>query len=335
MPEEWNGLSNSSFHHISFLNYLERTNPCNQTYYTLSDKSQILAGAIVYSSDVNILTFTNHSLSIPMQIIGLPLASDKSGLLGADHYAQILVRELIGHEKGIILCLNFTQEIQLEKVVQMRTLPSMIVKNEYGSWSNYLKLLRHPYRRRLLKALKSSVDIRAIKSTCEEFTKDHYYQYLCVLSRSKTKIETLDFDFFKNLPSWFILNSFYSKDELVFWHIALIDQESYYFFLGGLDYDQCHKYDSFLNNLIAIIKDGIKADCETINLGQTAEIAKGRFGAATEEKKLFLFHKSPLVRFIFRKFSNHLSYKRPLEINHVFKKEHGSILLHQRPEEYV
>lgn len=332
---DWNGLSNSFFHHISFLKYLERTNPCNQTYYTLSENSQLLAGAILYSSDVNVLSFTNHSLSMPMRIIGLPLASDKSGLLGDDKYAKILIEEILDHEKGIILCLNFTQEIQLEKIIEMRTLPSMILKNEYGSWSNYLSILRHPYRRRILKTLKYSNPIQSKKSTCSEFTKDHYYQYLSVLSRSKTKIETLNFDFFVNLPGQFILNSFYSQKELVFWHIALIDQESYFFLLGGLDYDQCNKYDSFLNNLTTIIKDGITANCAMINLGQTAEIAKARFGAVAEEKKLFLYHKNRIVRFIFRKFSSHLSYNRPLEINNVFKRKQVSKPIHQRQEEYV
>jgi len=101
----------------------------------------------------------------------------------------------------------------------------------------------------------------------------------------------------------------------------LEEKECFYFLFGGLDYSIREDYDSYTNNLIEIIKDGINRKCLSINLGQTAEVSKVRFGANPKQKKMFLFHNSPIIRWFFRVFKKQLSYKPKNTKNRIYRND--------------
>ncbi|MBT8252687.1 MAG: hypothetical protein KJN68_01860 [Bacteroidia bacterium] len=321
LGNDWDSLSSSVIQGRSFLKHLEKTNHCHQRYYVLTRDNQITAGAIVYSLGVNLLTFSKRKLALPMQIIGIPLSCDISGVIGKGNDVNVLISHILTHEKGILLCLNHNQKIAHPGIIQLRTLPSMILNRKHSSWQEYLEAVRFPYRRRIKSALRKSDGIQIKQTSCHLFSDTHYKQYLQVVRRSVTKLEILKLDFFRNLNPEFKLNSFYKDNDLLYWNISVEDGDDYSFLFGGLDYEKRDYFDSYINNLITILQNGYQTSCKQFNLGQTAEIAKARFGAIPLEKSMFLFHKNPLARWVFRKMSGVLSYSQDLVINNVYKKE--------------
>lgn len=321
LKDDWDLLANSIYQKRSFLAHLEKNNFSNQRYYVLYDDKTLCAGAIVYSLKINLFTFSKLDLNLPMQVIGLPISNDENGLLGNAKNTEILLSEIFKQENGIVLCLNYQQSVINKNIIEMSSLPSMILRRAHEDWESYLQSLRHPYRRRILKALGKTQNIRSQSESCNAFTNDHYNQYLQVIHRSKTKLEVMGMKFFKNLPDTFKLDSFYDQEKLLYWHITAEDQNNYYFLFGGLDYELRDVYDSFTNNLIAILKRGINRQYNLINLGQTAETSKARFGTMREPKKMFLYHKSRLARFVFQMLSKQLSHSPEIHKHHVFRSD--------------
>lgn len=333
LKKDWDDLATSIYQKRAFLAHLERTNFLKQRYYTLYEDNCLCAGAIVYSLKINLFTFSSFQLELPMRVIGLPISCDESGLLGDEYYVEVLLNEIFKAEKGIILSLNHEQKISNSKVVKMTSLPSMIFPVEQVDWDDYIYSLRHSYRRRILLALKKISNVQRTSQTCNYFTLDHYKQYLEVIKRSKTKLEVLEIDFFQNLPDSFKLNSFHDEDKLLYWNITVEDQNNYNFLFGGIDYSLRDTYDAYFNNLIQVIKDGIKKKSQLINLGQTAETSKVRLGAKQEPKQMFLYSNNPIFRSLFRLLKNQLSYKVKSIENNVYKRD--SIIESSRPNDQL
>ncbi|WP_242156296.1 hypothetical protein [Aestuariivivens sediminis] len=308
LSPEWDHIAHSIYQKRSFLSHLERTNHSNQRYYTLHEKGVLCAGAVVYSLKINLFTFSKLELKLPMQVIGLPISNDESGVWGSDPYVETLLSHIFRKERGIVLCLNYAQDLPNFKTINMTSLPSMIFQIEHDSWEGYMQALRHPYRRRILKALDKTATVTGRREPCGAFTERHYELYLEVVKRSKTKLEILSMAFFKTLPEPFNLNSFYDNEKLLYWNITLEENKTLYFLFGGLDYKARDTYDSYTNNLIEIIKEGIHRECHVINLGQTAEISKARFGAYKRNNKMCLYHHNRMIRWLFNSLRNQLSY---------------------------
>lgn len=299
--------------------HLEQTNFSDQRYFELYRNGLLCAGAVIYSLKINLFTFTKSKFHVSMNVIGLPISNDQSGLLGDEENANLLVSEILKTETGILLCLNHLQELNKKELIHLESLPSMVFTIKHESWDSYLKSLRHVYRRRISKAQNKIQRVRSNSGTCGSFTNDHYEQYLAVLTRSKFKLEAMDQEFFCNLPESFKLRSFYDRDKLLFWNITIQDRGIHHFLFGGMDYSMRDLYDSYANNLIDIIQEGILSGCEQINLGQTAEVSKSRLGAAFLPKKMFLYHSNKYLRLAFKIFRKQLSYTKTFKENNVYK----------------
>ena len=312
----WDDLRNSVYQKINFLDHAEKFNPCKQRYYLGYINDILHVGAVVYELKVNLLTFASFHFKLPMKIIGIPASVDAKGLIGDSKFYTELISFILKKESGLTLCLNYDYSLKIKRIIEMHTLPTLIYNSCISSWKEYLKTLRHSYRRRILKAEKKFQTVHVKKNECSQFTDEHYELYLNIINRTKTKLEILTQDFFSNLPSEYILYSCYSKKELIAWHITVFDKGIYYFLFGGLNYTLRDKYDAYYNNLIQIIKEGVNLKSDLINLGQTAEISKNRLGAKIINKKMFLFHKNIFIRSIFRLCKNLLSYRiKSNEIN--------------------
>ncbi|ESU22642.1 hypothetical protein FEDK69T_19000 [Flavobacterium enshiense DK69] len=319
IDHEWDSLSNSVYQNRDFLIHSEKHNPCKQRYYLGYEDDVFVAGAVVYSLKVNVLTFAKYCINLPMTVIGIPISVDAHGMVGNIVFFEELISDILKKERGIILCLNYNTSLNIKNIVEMETLPTLIYDKYNHSWENYLQSLRHNYRRRILNAEKKFSGIKHVESLCSQFTQEHYQLYLNIINRTQTKLETLSFDFFSKLSEEFHLHSFYKTNQLITWHITTLDREIYYFLFGGLKYDLRNKYDSYYNNLIQILKGGIKLNSTSINLGQTAELSKKRLGAQLIEKKMFVFHRNILIRTLFRLSKKMLTYKMNLCEANVFK----------------
>jgi hypothetical protein len=243
------------------------------------------------------------------------------GIFGKALAVEALKKHVYEAEKGFVLILNLKDEPSHESGAIGKTLPSVVLSNHFTDWQDYTSSLRTGYRRRLRLINQPVKDVRFEKKPCSEFTETMYLQYLEVYKRSSGKLEKLTFDFFRHLPSDFILTVCYKNNAPIGWNIGLSDQNTYCFFLGGVDYKENRIYKTYLRLLSSIVRDGIEKRSDFIEMGQTAEIPKMRMGG----KPIPLYMEAHHSNFFFNKLiklsGNLLEYKRKLENTHSLKQD--------------
>lgn len=321
LPSEWDEVADIYFQQKSFLLHTEKYNPCRQRYYTCSDNGKLTAAAIVYSLRLDFLTFIKVRSPVKMNIIGIPCSVSVKGIFGNKDAIEDLKKYILKAEKGLLLFLNLEEEPVNSHLASGKTLPTIILKNSFSGWDDYLATLRSNYRRRLMIINKPGQEIRFEKKPCAEFTNEMYQQYLSVYKRSKGKLEKLNFDFFRYLPGEFILTVCYKNNTIIGWNITLENQNVYYFFLGGIDYKQNKTYSTYLRLLTNIVKEGIEQKATIIELGQTAEIAKMRMGGKPETRYMEAHHSNSVLNKLIKTLSPLLEYRRKLENTTAMKEE--------------
>jgi len=319
LPPAWDECCQSYFQQRKFLVYADAFNPCSQRYYVLEDDGKFLAGACVYSLKLDLFTYSGFKSPVNMSIIGIPASVSCSGLVGEADSRKTLMEHIFHEEPGIVLALNISPGDPITRGICMRTLPGLEMCCYFMSWENYLDALRSPYRRRIQQITAAFEGVNTIQGPCSEFTGEHYALYLQVWERSKTRLEKLSQAFFTHLPEEFSLTSCRYKGLLVTWNITLHDANRLVFFFGGTNYEFNRRYMSYYNNLAGIIKEGIEEGYHEIELGQTAEIAKMRFGAEVIPKQMIASHRNPLARAGIRMARHMLEYHRLIPVMNVFK----------------
>lgn len=261
-----------------------------------------------------------------MTIIGIPVSIASFPVWGNEKEFEHLLSEILKREKGLILGLNFRNHFLQKKVVNMRTLPTIVMENDFSDFRHYLNEMRHSYRRRMHRISQKFNNVITHSTLCSQFSENHYQLYLDVMKRSRTKIETLSFDFFRQLPDNFLLTTHYLDTTILAWHICTSDQPSLYFFMGGINYPLRDEYSSYYNNLFSIVEYALINGFKKIDLGQTAEIAKLRLGGTVSERNMFLYHRNLLLLLIFRVVKPFIEYSVRHNTQHVFKQGSNSIL---------
>ena len=316
----WDYLAKWFYQKKEFLTFLHNYNFCDQYYYELYKDDRFVAGTIVYPFKTNILTFSRFRLFLKMKIVGMPISIATVPLIGEDSEFEYLLAEILKREKGLILGLNFTSRYLETKVINMRTLPTIVIFKSFDNYGEYLKELRHPYRRRIFRFGEKFQNVQTRITSCASFNEVHYKLYLDVMDKTRTKLETLSLMLFKNLPDNFILTTHYWNDTMLAWHICTCDRQTIFFFMGGMNYKFRDRFQSYQNNLISIINYSYTNNFRRIDLGQTAEIAKMRMGGIEDERWLFLYHKNNFFLFFFSLFKRFLEYSTVQHKLHVFKK---------------
>ena len=313
LPDEWDKLAENYFQERAFLHHTEQFNPCNQRYYLCFDGAKLISAAIVYSLRLDILTFIKVKSPLKMHIVGIPCSVSSSGIFGNAYGIEALKKYIYVKEKGFVLFLNLNEPTQNSLHAHGKTLPSVVITNNFSSWEDYVVSLRSAYRRRLRKITQPKSELRFEKISNTSFNVKMYQQYLSVYKKSNGKLEMLSHDFFRNLPSAFILTVCLLNDEVIGWNMALAHCETYYFFLGGLDYNMNKIYNTYFLLLSVIIKDGIEKKVNYIELGQTAEIPKMRMGGELSLRFMEAHHSNKVFNKLIKMFSSSLEYKRKLE----------------------
>jgi hypothetical protein len=321
LPPEWDELTDNYFQQTPFLSHLEKYNPCQQRYYLCLDDGKLISAAIVYSLRLDILTFIKVKSPLKMHIVGIPCSVSSQGIFGNNAAIDTLKKHIYEVEKGFVLVLNLEEKPRTGSSASGRTLPTVVMSNDFITWEDYIASLRSSYRRRLKQINQVNNDLRFEKIHCSEFTEEMYLQYLEVYKKSNGKLEKLCFDFFQNLPSDFMMTVCFKNNKVIGWNISLENQNTYYFFLGGIDYKLNNTYNTYLRLLSKIIKDGIEKKSDFIELGQTAEIPKMRMGGKPIPRFMEAHHSNLIFNMLIKLFSTLLEYRRKLENTHALKKE--------------
>lgn len=320
LQKEWDELAGCYFQKKDFLQYTEQYNPCRQRYYAFFQGEAMLAGAVVYTLRIDLLTFSHIPSPVSMQVIGLPASVSAPGFLGADKDAvQQLIHYILKREHGLILGLNLAQEIDPSPAVSMNMLPGIELEHTFSNWPDYLSQLRSPYRRRVMQLQERFREVETQRTSCQAFTPEHHRLYLDILQRTDSKLEVLSEAFFRNLPDNFYLVSCWQAGRLLCWHINCEDEGRLFFFFGGHDYNLLPKFQSYFNNLLCILRRGIEDGFSAIDFGQTAEVPKLKLGASVQPKAMFLYHRNPLLLWLLQKGKRWISYRSAHPEVHVFK----------------
>lgn len=320
LSEEWDNNTNVYYLKKAFLNHIHKFNYCQQRYYELYKNEQFIVGTIVYTLDVNLFTFSKFGLKTKMNVIGIPVSIATEPVVGDKNNLDELLWDIIKLEKGLILGLNFMAEYCKEKVVNLRTLPTIVLDNTFLSLDQYYNKMRHNYRRKLKLHSNNFTNIKTVVTDCANFNKEHHDLYIKITNRTHTKLEELSLEFFKNLPDNFILTSHFNENEMLAWQICTRDNGNLFFFFGGMNYTLRDKYSSYYNNLLSIVKYAIDNNLQQIDLGQTAELVKLRMGGKISERKMFLFHKNRIVFILLKLFRGIIEYTSKEKEPNVFKK---------------
>lgn len=325
LPADWNKLADTYFQKKEFLEYCEKYNPCNQRYYLLFKKEELIAAAVVYTLNIDLFTFSKIKSPVKMQVIGIPVSVSSSGVIGEKEDIETLIQHILKKEKGLILSVNLDPRLQVAPGIPMPILPNVEMNLSMKSWENYIQKLRSPYRRRMKRILENFKDVSEETTSCSAFSAEHYQLYLAIMKRTPNKLEIIPEDFFKNLSVSFRLTTYsvsinpFNKTMLS-WYITCQENSRFYFFFGGINYDHLDKYSAYFNNLFGILKESLAQNCLYLDLGQTAEIPKMRLGGKLIPKQMFLYHQNLFVHWILRKLKYFIGYQSRFPEVSVFKK---------------
>jgi hypothetical protein len=320
LPDNWDSEAVDYYQTREFLDHTEKYNPCNQRYCLLYHNGIFKTGVVIYSLKLNLLTYLHITSPFRMNIAGVPCSVSASGVIGDYSYLHEIIGHIKAREKGMLLFLNLSSGLMEEKMIKGRTLPTIILINHFLSWEDYLSAMRANYRRRINYLALPFSEIQKKKVACSDFDHRMYNLYLEVLKRSKGKLETLSMAFFQKLPSNFSLTAFYFTEKLIGWHITTAFNKKFYFFLGGLDYKENRKYNTYFNILFNVVREGICEGASLIDLGQTAEIPKLRLGGKLVEKTMLGYHSNRVMRKLMTSGKSLLEYTAEMEESRVFKK---------------
>lgn len=320
LPYQWDELAQCYFHQINFLLHTQKFNPCQQRYYLCYEGDILVSCAIVYTLQIDILTFVNFKSPLKMHIVGVPCSVSSSGIFGNKNAVALLKKHIYEKEKGFVLFLNLVDKPESSTFASGNTLPTILLTNHFKNWDEYISSLRSNYRRRLILINNENEDLYFRKVSCSEFNHEMHQQYLDVYKRSSGKLEKLTLEFFKNLPPEFKLTVCLKKEKIIGWNIALKDKDVYYFFLGGIDYSQNKTYNTYFRLLTSIVRDGIESNVQTIELGQTAEIGKMRMGGLPQPLYMEAHHSLRAINYLIKICSPLLEYKRVAEKTNALKK---------------
>jgi hypothetical protein len=321
LPDGWDKAATDYFQTREFLNHTEQYNPCKQRYYLLYRNGIFETGVVVYTLRLDLLTFLNIPSPIRMNMAGIPCSVSSGGIIGNLNNVPQLFDYMKHREKGLLLFLNLSSEVRAAKLISARTLPTILLTNYFRSWDEYLSAMKSSYRRRIRLLSSSFSEIRREKLSCCSFDGQMYQLYLEVLKRSKGKLETLSPEFFQNLPPNFSLTAFYNSEKLTGWYISSTFNDKYYFFLGGVDYQQNPIFNTYFNLLLNVVREGIEKGAAIIDLGQTAEIPKLRLGGKLVGKYMAGYHSNRVMRTLLKAGKGLLEYSAEFQETNVFKGE--------------
>ena len=282
---------------------LEKCNPCSQSYVLINDRSAF----VIYKLKLNIFSYSKLNLAIPVYIIGVPCSISKQGYM-LEHRDLEEFENYIKKQKKSCIILNSDDRFLSAFLIKGETLPTCKLNIFWNSFEDFILSLRSHYRYRLKKALNKAKSITMKKLEDNNmFDEKMYSLYEQVYEKSQYKLEKLGIDFFKLLPS--SIHVFYLLDKPAAFVQLADNNGELCFVFGGMDYDLNHKYDLYMNMLAFILKYGIENNYPAIDMGQTAEDTKMKFGCYQQKKYMYIYHPNFIVRFLIKLFSEKLSYK--------------------------
>lgn len=296
-------------------------------------------------------------LQIDVLFCGLPLSLAQCNLVisrfaPAQRVLELLAAEMetIAREAGLrFLCVKEFKASELSKVQGLEPLgffcghsiPNMMLQLSWRSFDDYLGSLRHPYRRHILRSLAkigmqrpqvhafspnmdSDPHLRLVLGGPELISPGCFFQlYRNVMARAKTRLETLNQEFFERL--WLELGddlrilAAIGGGKVLGAALLLKTETTLHFMLVGLPEPRESPHDIYFNLVYAICDQAMRQGCRQLNLGQTAYWKKQQIGGEPEDVFLFFKAANPVLHAVLRALRRILFPRVQLKSVRVFK----------------
>ncbi|NNE02819.1 MAG: GNAT family N-acetyltransferase [Flavobacteriaceae bacterium] len=200
------------------------------------------------------------------------------------------------------------------------SLPYMEMDVHWDSFEEYLKSLKHKYRRKIRKGLaKLNIDEKNFTFDLEKLgahlnsynkgsAKEFYRGYLAIMARASNKLEVLSYNFFKLLFRRFQhkmdLLEIRNGKEVLASGILIKEGDGLFFMLCGLPEAKNQEFDPYFNLLYAIVNLAIKRRCSKIYLGQTAYWSKQQIGGYPKQRFIYYHSSRKIIHYAVNKFKS-------------------------------
>ncbi|MET0391529.1 MAG: peptidogalycan biosysnthesis protein [Chitinophagaceae bacterium] len=371
-PVEWNSIldDHDIFHRHSFLSAVEDSRVENATLsYLLFYDGDVLTATTVFSIfSISLDLFTGDSrivkalkkvfpklFSIRILVCGLPASFGQQNLKLTDDahtgaISRLIAAEMRGVAKQQRIKFMAVKELERHEATRLNglekegfflthSIPYMQLPVRWNSFQNYLSSLRHPYRRRILQALKKAGCTEPVilspgqydgEGTAwvvappgENFAGDFFPAYLRVMERTPVKLETLNKAFFEQLQQrkeeYEVLH-FIVNGNVISTGVLVSSGDILTFMLVGRENEK-DPYDSYVNLVYGIVALAIQRGVRQVKLGQTAYWVKSCIGGLPEDEFLYFACTKPVTHWLLKKLRAVLFPETKLKPIHVFRQQ--------------
>lgn len=271
---------------------LEQGNPAPKRYLLL-ERGEEWAFCVRYPLRLNLLTYAKLRLSWPVTLVALPCSVSAPGYHASTPQARAALFKRLSTLRGGVLVLNSEDCGEVPGFLRGRTLPTCVLAVRWASFEAYWNDLRSPYRRRLRLAREALPKLSVRTLAPGQFTLAHYALYEQVYQKSDFPLEKLTPVFFQTCPAHLVE---FCVGDIPVGFVQLYRQEdTLWFFFCGMADDFPRRVDLYYVMLTEIVRLGIEWGCKTIDLGQTTEETKLRFGCTLMDKWFYARHSNPLA----------------------------------------
>lgn len=175
--------------------------------------------------------------------------------------------------------------------------PNMVmsVREDWHNFEDYLSALKSKYRVRIKRALKKSNAIERRRLSLEELAQYEsitHELYLQTALQANFNLFILPKDYFRQmqigLGEQFKLVGYFLDGELIGYYTIIYDKDHVDAHFLGYNREKNATYQTYLNMLIDIVKDGIEHKASHIHFSRTALEIKSSIGAEPEEMVFYL-----------------------------------------------
>jgi len=289
------------------------------SFYTLVCGNLLLTGehGFYFSPQINTAN------TIDLLYSGLNAALPKLDEQGIE-VSAILIKEIADENKkevGSVLG-QYYQEFTMQ--------PNMVFELDpnWRTFQDYIDCLSSKYRVRMKRGFKKGAPIRKENLDLAALIankKRIHELYLGVANNSDFNSAELHEDYFLELkrafPDQFQLTGYYIDDQLIGYYTTIKNYKELEAHFLGFDYEQNRIYQTYLNILYDITRDGISEGVEKIIFARTALEIKSSIGAEPQEMYFYARHRSKFSNRLLNYMVDYLQPKSPEWIQrHPFKK---------------
>ncbi len=308
LPAEWDELARP--HYIlgrDFLQELERAHPCGQAYHLFYDGDSLDSILISYKTRMNMALYTPFDWYVDLTMLYAAVPVTCPGMvIGERTRAQ--VERFIRSLRGYSMIPNWRDEDSLAGLAMAPMSPSIYMPLPWTRFDDYLKSMRRDYRKRCNRALRRGQALRfEFLSENSQFDERLYDYYRHVYDKSQVKLEQLPITYFQsNIGKLLICK--HEGQALGF--IQLIPNgKELVGALIGYDPELNGRLDLYHNLQLRGIRYAIESGYESVEMGQTAEETKLKYGGRYLPLNVMVNHSNPLWRAAIRLIMPFTAYK--------------------------